>query len=200
MLGAVSGSFAARPTIYAIADAFRPAMASPHLRSMVAARFDAQFLTYYLTNWSVLIGLWVLACWWLKHVSTTKQAQPVSESADVLISAPAFGRPAQGVVRRLPASIGRDVVALQAEDHYVRVHTRLGEALVLASLSDAIEDVEHSGIQGQRTHRSWWVASNGVVSHEQRGRQLVLILLNGVRAPVSLTYRQLAEARGLIAA
>ena len=200
VLGAIAGSFLARPAIYAIADLFRPAMDSPNLRPMVAARLDAQFLSYYLVNWSVLIGLWVLACWWRSRLPAQPLVPEIARSAEPSLGAPGSAPTYHGVLRRLPPAIGRDVIALQAEDHYVRVHTRVGKALVLASLSDAIDDVTASGIVGQRTHRSWWVANEAVVGREQRGRQLSLLLLNGVEAPVSLTYRELAASSGLLRA
>lgn len=54
---------------------------------------------------------------------------------------------------RLPARLGRDVQCLQMEDHYVRVHTSLGSALVLMSLSQAMAGLKD--IEGLQTHRSW---------------------------------------------
>ncbi|MGH6783457.1 MAG: hypothetical protein ACREBP_02415, partial [Sphingomicrobium sp.] len=39
---------------------------------------------------------------------------------------------------RLPKRLGEEIVALEAEDHYLRVHTALGSDLVLMRLSDAI--------------------------------------------------------------
>jgi len=196
LAGALFGSFLARPAIYAIVDFFRPAMASPSLRSMVPARLDLGFVTYYLTNWSLIIGLWLAACWWLRHA---EHAEPSAERPQTAAPSAAPAASRRGILLRTPRSIGHDVIALQAEDHYVRVHTRLGNALVLGSLSDAIDDVVASGVSGQRTHRSWWVASSAVVAKEQRGRQLALVLCNGVEAPVSVSYRQLAVAGGLIA-
>lgn len=47
-----------------------------------------------------------------------------------------------------------DVVCLQMEDHYVRVHTRKGSRLVLATFRQAMEAVANR--DGLRVHRSWW--------------------------------------------
>ena len=193
LLGAVAGSFAARPAIYAITDLFRPAMREPMLRAMAPARLDLAFLSYYLTNWSVLIGMWLVACWWLRQGARAPAVQAAASPDTPPL-------PQAGLLSRVPTALGRDIVALQAEDHYVRVHTRLGSALVLGSLSDAIDDAGRSGLAGQRTHRSWWVASAGVESCVQRGRQVVLVLRNGLEAPVSVTYKQVAAASGLLAA
>lgn len=195
--GAITGSFAARPAIYAITDLFRPLMRDPVLRSMMPWRLDLDFLLYYLTNWSLIIAMWVVACaiteQWRKN-DIERASSPKPESDD-------DGRQPvlHGLLLRLPPAIGRDVVALQAEDHYVRVHTRLGNVLMHGSLSEAIADVERSGIAGQRTHRSWWIAHHVVVTRVQRGRHVFLELINGVEAPVSITYRQMASASGLLA-
>ncbi len=84
---------------------------------------------------------------------------------------------------RVPAKLGRDVIALQAEDHYVRVHTALGSDLVLMRLADAIAEAD--GIEGLRVHRSWWVARHGVLGGKAEGRRAVLTLANGAIAPVT---------------
>ena len=51
-------------------------------------------------------------------------------------------------------------IALQGEDHYVRIHTALGSELVLMRLGDAIQELD--GLEGERVHRSWWVARRAV--------------------------------------
>lgn len=58
---------------------------------------------------------------------------------------------------RLPMKLrGAAIRAVQAEDHYLRIHTDRGSDLILMRLSDAVEELE--GLEGARTHRSWWVA------------------------------------------
>jgi hypothetical protein len=194
-LGAVVGSFAARPAIYWIANAFRPAMNAPELREMVSASLNAEFLAYYLTNWSVVIAMWIVACWWMRTASQRLAADQQTTNVH-----PQHGHDETGFMTRLPPEIGRQVIAIQAEDHYVRVHTLAGNALILASLSDAIEAVTRSGIDGEQTHRSWWVARDAVTHHEARGRKQVLHLSNGIEVPISVTFRKLVAAKGLLAA
>lgn len=84
---------------------------------------------------------------------------------------------------KLPAALGRDILALQAEDHYVRIHTARGSALLLMRMADAIEDL--GGIEGMRVHRSWWVSRHAVAASVTQGRKLVLTLTNGLAAPVT---------------
>jgi len=84
---------------------------------------------------------------------------------------------------RLPPRLGRTVLCLQMEDHYVRVHTPLGSALVLMSLSQAIAGLKD--IEGVQTHRSWWVARAAITGVIEDGRKLRLRLTDGLEAPVS---------------
>ncbi|NBB64705.1 DNA-binding response regulator [Pseudomonas sp. ODNR1LW] len=84
---------------------------------------------------------------------------------------------------RLPARLGREVLCLQMEDHYVRVHTPQGSHLVLMSLAQAMAGL--AGLEGRQTHRSWWVARAAVVGVVEDGRNLSLKLGNGLTAPVS---------------
>jgi hypothetical protein len=79
-------------------------------------------------------------------------------------------------------SLGREVLALQMEDHYVRVHRPHGSDLILMPLGRAIKRAEAEGL---RTHRSWWVARHAVVRVEKSERSMRLHLSNGVIAPVS---------------
>ncbi|MGH7028014.1 LytTR family DNA-binding domain-containing protein [Brevundimonas sp.] len=84
---------------------------------------------------------------------------------------------------RLPARLGRTVLCLQMEDHYVRVHTPQGSALVLMSLSQAMAGLKD--VDGAQTHRSWWVARAGVLGVVEDGRNTRLRLSGGLEAPVS---------------
>lgn len=84
---------------------------------------------------------------------------------------------------RLPARLGRDLLCLQMEDHYVRAHTPLGSDLILMALKDALDELE--GVDGLQVHRSWWVARRAVSGSGLDGRNTVLHLSNGLIAPVS---------------
>ena len=81
-----------------------------------------------------------------------------------------------------PRRFGREVICLQMEDHYVRIHTALGSKLILMRLSDA---VARTGREGLQVHRSWWVARDAVTEVIRDGRNLRLKLLNGLEVPVA---------------
>ncbi|GGE38108.1 LytTr DNA-binding domain protein [Marinicauda pacifica] len=104
---------------------------------------------------------------------------------------PAIGA---ALTEKLPVRLREaPILALQAEDHYLRVHTPLGDSLILMRLSDAIAAVE--ALDGARTHRSWWVAREAVTDANKSGGRATLTLSTGVQAPVSRTHaRTLREA------
>ena len=95
---------------------------------------------------------------------------------------------------RLPPRLGRDLLCLQMEDHYVRAHTALGSDLVLLPLKDAIAEVQ--GIDGAQVHRSWWVARDAVENVAPDGRNLRLRLRGGLEAPVSRSAVATLRASG----
>lgn len=102
-----------------------------------------------------------------------------------------------GFWRLLPVRLGRDVLCLQMEDHYVRVHTRVGSDLILMRLSDAVAAM--GATPGLQVHRSWWVARSAIDSVARDGRNLRLNLLNGLRVPVARSAVARLKADGLIA-
>ncbi len=65
------------------------------------------------------------------------------------------GPASEGFLARLPAELGREIIALQMEDHYVRVYTAQGSGLVLVSLRQAVRELAAAGPAGLQVHRSW---------------------------------------------
>ena len=97
-------------------------------------------------------------------------------------------------LERLPVRLrGAEIYAVEAEDHYLRLHTSKGSDLILMRLSDAIAELD--GIEGAQTHRSWWVAKTALADARKGDGRAVLKLKDGTEAPVSRTYaRALREA------
>lgn len=100
------------------------------------------------------------------------------------------------ILRRLPPRLGPDLVCLQMEDHYVRIHTDRGSDLVLMSLGQAMGEL--AGVDGLQVHRSWWVARRAVAGVVEDGRNLRLRLSNGLEAPVSRASVAKLRAAGWI--
>lgn len=78
------------------------------------------------------------------------------------------------------------LVAVEAEDHYLRIRTEAGSDLVLMRFGDALEAL--AACDGFRTHRSWWVARTGVETVRWKAGRGELMLSDGATAPVSRTY------------
>jgi hypothetical protein len=102
--------------------------------------------------------------------------------------------PSPKFLERLPVRLrGSEIYAVQAEDHYLRVHTSRGTDLILMRLSDAVAELE--GLEGAQTHRSWWVAKAALADVKSGDGRATLKLKDGTEAPVSRTYaRALREA------
>lgn len=108
----------------------------------------------------------------------------------------AFGLPERsGLMALTPYHLGSDIVSLQAEDHYVRVVTERGNALVRYRFSDALNEVR--SMPGIQVHRSHWVAVGAVerVRSDAKGHRLVL--KDGTEVPVSRSNIGVLRAAGL---
>ncbi len=96
---------------------------------------------------------------------------------------------------RIPVKLrGGELYAVQAEDHYLRLHTSRGSDLILLRLADALAELE--GLEGAQTHRSWWVAKAAVIEARRADGRAVLTLKNGLQAPVSRGYAQALRESG----
>ena len=100
-------------------------------------------------------------------------------------------------LERAPAAISlADVIAVKAEQHYIRIITANRSYLVLHRFSDALCELPSN--DGLQLHRSWWVRRNAIQRVRQNSRKMMVILQTGEEIPVSGPYqalvRQLARA------
>lgn len=102
--------------------------------------------------------------------------------------------PARFLDRLPPRLRGGRLHAVQAEDHYLRLHTDRGSDLILMRLSDALTELE--GLEGAQTHRSWWVARDAVRDVSRGDGRAVLTLEGGLQAPVSRRYARALRQAG----
>ncbi|HWJ94374.1 MAG TPA: LytTR family DNA-binding domain-containing protein, partial [Telluria sp.] len=94
---------------------------------------------------------------------------------------------------RIPSHLGRQLLALGAEDHYLRVMTAQGSDLILMRMADAIRELgDGTGLQ---VHRSWWVALDAVTEIRRDGGRTALVLANGQEVPVSRTFLAAVRAQ-----
>jgi hypothetical protein len=85
------------------------------------------------------------------------------------------------------------LIAVEAHDHFLRVHTDAGVELVTMRFADALAELAvRAGLQ---THRSWWIAADAIEAVRWRRGAGEARLAGEVLAPVSRTYaRALKEA------
>jgi DNA-binding LytR/AlgR family response regulator len=86
------------------------------------------------------------------------------------------------------------LIAVEADDHYLRVHTDAGSELVTARMSDAMNEL--AAAHGFRVHRSWWVAADAVEAVQWRKGVGEVRLVGGLVTPVSRSYGPALKAAG----
>lgn len=123
-----------------------------------------------------------------KDVATTT-ARPTASTKDQT-TAPVQVR----FLERIPQRLGSELLALEMEDHYLRVHTALGSDLILLRMRDAVAELD--GFDGLQVHRSWWVARAAVERVEREGRGLRLVLTGGLQVPVARDQVATVKAKG----
>lgn len=84
---------------------------------------------------------------------------------------------------QVPLALGHDLVALSAEQHYVRVYTVKGDTLILFAFRRAVSAVAR--FEGMQIHRSHWVRLARVMDVTGTTRDLRCRLSNGGILPVS---------------
>lgn len=102
--------------------------------------------------------------------------------------------PARFLERLPPRLRGARLIAVQAEDHYLRLHTDRGSDLILMRLTDALAELE--GLEGAQTHRSWWVAKDAVAAVARGDGRAALTLDGDLTAPVSRRYAKALREAG----
>lgn len=160
------------------------------LANILLARALWPFLSHYMTpiKWygeGLLIA--EPASFGFAYLGLLRNARVKQRAA---VEEDAAARPMMGPLGARP----KDVLCLQMEDHYVRVHTASGSHLVLATFGQAQEALVNVG--GLRVHRSWWVADEAITGAERFGRNIRLVLGNGLRAPVARSVVAEVRARG----
>lgn len=123
-------------------------------------------------------------------------AAPIVAPTNVMAQVePAAADPLDRFRERLPHGLRTArLLALEAEDHYLRVHTDGGSGLILLRLADAVAEL--SSVEGAQTHRSWWVARKAIVAAKRLDGRAALTLDGGQEVPVSRSYYKAINEAG----
>lgn len=89
--------------------------------------------------------------------------------------------------QRLPARVrAAPLIAVEAYDHYLKVHTTAGCEMITARFADALDEL--TSAYGFRTHRSWWVAGDTIEAVRWSRGTGSATLAGGIVAPVSRSH------------
>jgi len=116
------------------------------------------------------------------------QGQGQGEEQDVDLSYDSSENQAVEFWQKVPKSLGRDLVAISAELHYLRVHTVTGDALILFAFGRAVELLDDADTC--QIHRSHWVRLPHVDDVLTGNGAMTCVMDNGLKLPVSRTYRK----------
>lgn len=111
---------------------------------------------------------------------------PVWVPAEVPLTVTAEAAPAPAppdFLRRLDKPLTGALLAVQAQEHYIRLVAEGSAPMLLYRFSDALEQLRPQ--QGLQVHRSWWVALAAIAAVERDNGRVSLQLVNGERVPVS---------------
>ncbi len=171
-----------------------PAAAGTELSLWIVTGHTAGLLPLY--GESLALGL-VIA---FAYRGLFQAAAPVAAApSPTAVEAATAGVPRQEgaafLARHAPDLAGRRLLALEAEDHYLRIHTVGASSLVLLRLRDATEMLGASS--GWQPHRSFWVARGCRARAERRGQGWQLVLENSLVVPVSRAALPAMRAAGI---
>ena len=138
----------------------------------------------------LVLALSLLALWRLTERRETIVHLPAPVPDDAVPAA---------IASRLPPRLSRSrLLAVEAQDHYLRVITYDGDALIHMRFADALAALAQS--DGSRAHRSWWVARRSIETMDFANGRGELTLVRGQVVPVSRSFaadvKQLARRPG----
>ncbi|TVZ40917.1 LytTr DNA-binding domain-containing protein [Alteromonadaceae bacterium 2753L.S.0a.02] len=142
------------------------------------------------------ITVWALANFPILMGNTQVNQQSPHDSSDENLavrkaSPHSEGEPEQGArqsfLDSLPELVGRDLVAVSSDLHYLNVHTSLGKTVVLGSVS---RWAEAFGEEGMMVHRANWVAKKHVTRVVINGNNAYCLMSTGLKVPVSRSRRK----------
>lgn len=133
----------------------------------------------------------VITAFGMRDTDTTSEIavdDPVTPSSQSAAEPVEIARPTL-LERAKPELRQAELLAITAEDHYVRLITDAGDDMVLMRFADAI--AEASELDGLQVHRSWWIAAAAVARVDKSSDGSKVTLTNGIVAPIS--RRRVAE-------
>ncbi len=92
---------------------------------------------------------------------------------------------------KLPEALGRDLVAISSDLHYLHVFTTRGQTMIIGSLRDAALTFAD---EGMLVHKSHWVCHRQVIRYAPAAQRAHCIMSTGIKVPVSRRRRAQVKA------
>lgn len=205
-LGGVLGSFVVRPYMLLRAPYVVPYISTP-TETLVSAPLIPHKLEHFVSVFTLYhptIILWTVLAWiCIRHFGVPFALDGQGGgSAKSSTGSPSRDNGEHSVAShtRLIDELGRIphdyILAIRAENHYVRILTTRGSRLLAYRFKDAIREFAQFG--GVQVHRSFCVLPKSVLRCEKVGDRRVLVLKDERRVPVSRSYFGVARMANLI--
>ena len=176
--------------------------------------FEGTFLFRLLASGSGGILLWTLSNFFVDiylggarfralGLAAARQARDAPAAPVTGDALPAARPPSPKVVMpalflrltKLPKPSPQSLIAVEAQEHYLKVHTDLGSELIYYRFGDAVRELQDWN--GLQVHRSFWISRAAVMHVENRERRLRLIMRNSLQVPVGTSFLALVRQAGL---
>lgn len=144
----------------------------------------ARFLSFGFVR--LVFQVWVICVPVMALRALTWRQRPARVETRVIVTPPLPEAEARFRQRLSAKKRAARLIAIEAEDHYLRVHTDAGDELVTAKFAEALAEL--AGAHGYQTHRSWWVAADAIEKVQWRRGSGEARLAGGIVAPVSRTH------------
>lgn len=203
----LAGSIFGRSYLFLLVDYFRQFIVDGSApREPVPFNFSSAYFAEFFRSWAGYFIFWLTANLVLVELlgverfgfKKTPSGQPSTMSDPV--GATVSKMPYPEFLTRIPGARSEDVISLSAQDHYLEVRTIRAKHLIHYAISDAISQLQRSGVPGYRIHRSHWVSQDAIEKTIVTGRHYMLSLKTGGELPVGQTYVELLRKDGIIPA
>lgn len=198
-IGAIIGGFVALPYTNWLTAMFADIWPDETLSRQVAPLFSAEFWRYIVRATVIWFGINFVFDRFLglpryRYVIPKGYdiATAISEEATASAGRDTREReerqiPLPGFAERIPARISvDDILAIKAEQHYIRVYTPQQEYMVLYRFSDAVRELDPQ--LGLQVHRSYWVSKTAIDTVRPSAKKFSLRLTTGATIPVSTPH------------
>ncbi|HEY6643349.1 LytTR family DNA-binding domain-containing protein [Povalibacter sp.] len=149
------------------------------------------------------VSLWVVvnlfALRFGRSESPRQPAATMPMSSSSGLPSTACGEPAghaQVMTSRLANLLGdqvtlQDIIALQAQDHYVMTYLPQGKRLILYRFRDAVAEL--ASLDGAQVHRSWWISGSAARAARRESGSMSFRVSEDLVIPVGRTWREHAQ-------